>query len=112
MSERSREGAYVTRLAVPAAVILGAMCPLALCGEIDSLALLNQARAKIVENIERLPKYTCVQTDRKSTRLNSSHLGISYAVFCFKKQKIIQHLERSRLRWPSRSGAAVRRNLP
>src|ERR1039458_979623 len=25
-------------------------------------------------------------TDRKSTRLNSSHLGISYAVFCLKKQ--------------------------
>src|SRR5258705_2184247 len=25
--------------------------------------------------------------DRKSTRLNSSHLGISYAVFCFKKKK-------------------------
>src|SRR5262245_65184320 len=27
-------------------------------------------------------------TDRKSTRLNSSHLGISYAVFCLKKKKI------------------------
>src|ERR1035441_10847597 len=26
-----------------------------------------------------------VQLDRKSTRLNSSHLGISYAVFCLKK---------------------------
>src|SRR5205814_2908538 len=26
--------------------------------------------------------------DRKSTRLNSSHLGISYAVFCLKKKKI------------------------
>src|SRR5688500_19068440 len=26
--------------------------------------------------------------DRKSTRLNSSHLVISYAVFCLKKQKI------------------------
>src|SRR5262245_62966120 len=25
-------------------------------------------------------------TDRKSTRLNSSHLGISYAVFCLKKK--------------------------
>src|SRR5262245_64564144 len=25
--------------------------------------------------------------DRKSTRLNSSHLGISYAVFCLKKKK-------------------------
>src|SRR5262245_62828916 len=27
------------------------------------------------------------QPDRKSTRLNSSHLGISYAVFCLKKKK-------------------------
>src|SRR5258705_8612597 len=27
--------------------------------------------------------------DRKSTRLNSSHLGISYAVFCLKKKKKI-----------------------
>src|SRR5256885_11753833 len=36
------------------------------------------------------------RTDRKSTRLNSSHLVISYAVFCLKKKKkeqrnIIQH---------------------
>src|SRR5256885_9984886 len=29
------------------------------------------------------------QRDRKSTRLNSSHLVISYAVFCLKKKKII-----------------------
>src|SRR5205814_10413211 len=29
-----------------------------------------------------------VWRDRKSTRLNSSHLGISYAVFCLKKKKI------------------------
>src|ERR1035441_9242839 len=28
-----------------------------------------------------------VLPDRKSTRLNSSHLGISYAVFCLKKKK-------------------------
>src|SRR3712207_8614539 len=28
-------------------------------------------------------------TDRKSTRLNSSHANISYAVFCLKKKKII-----------------------
>src|SRR5262245_63588364 len=27
------------------------------------------------------------RADRKSTRLNSSHLGISYAVFCLKKKK-------------------------
>src|SRR5205814_10681606 len=30
--------------------------------------------------------WSCEQ-DRKSTRLNSSHLGISYAVFCLKKKK-------------------------
>src|SRR5947199_1740464 len=29
-------------------------------------------------------------TDRKSTRLNSSHLGISYAVFCLKKKSTSQ----------------------
>src|SRR5438045_7048953 len=28
--------------------------------------------------------------DRKSTRLNSSHLGISYAVFCLKKKNSIR----------------------
>src|SRR5256885_5532971 len=30
----------------------------------------------------------CGALDRKSTRLNSSHLVISYAVFCLKKKKI------------------------
>src|SRR5262245_50715403 len=29
--------------------------------------------------------------DRKSTRLNSSHLGISYAVFCLKKNNRLTH---------------------
>src|SRR3712207_8349049 len=29
----------------------------------------------------------CSQVDRKSTRLNSSHANISYAVFCLKKKK-------------------------
>src|SRR5262245_62968363 len=33
--------------------------------------------------------------DRKSTRLNSSHLGISYAVFCLKKKK--KKIENTRL---------------
>src|SRR5438874_9657833 len=30
------------------------------------------------------------ERDRKSTRLNSSHVEISYAVFCLKKKKITQ----------------------
>src|SRR3712207_7776121 len=29
--------------------------------------------------------------DRKSTRLNSSHANISYAVFCLKKKKVISN---------------------
>src|SRR5262245_63959990 len=36
-------------------------------------------------NLSRYPEATV--RDRKSTRLNSSHLGISYAVFCLKKKK-------------------------
>src|ERR1035441_3932204 len=35
--------------------------------------------------LARNPHFCMV--DRKSTRLNSSHLGISYAVFCLKKKK-------------------------
>src|SRR5437899_5939630 len=35
--------------------------------------------------------------DRKSTRLNSSHLGISYAVFCLKKKKKNQNKINSKI---------------
>src|SRR5947199_5680123 len=40
--------------------------------------------------------------DRKSTRLNSSHLGISYAVFCLKKKKkkaIHEDNEKRKVQW-------------
>src|SRR3712207_8123316 len=40
--------------------------------------------AKDVVRIGMVGKYT---QDRKSTRLNSSHANISYAVFCLKKKK-------------------------
>src|SRR5205814_10722102 len=45
----------------------------------DALAQLDVFKA-------RIPAVFSNQ-DRKSTRLNSSHLGISYAVFCLKKKK-------------------------
>src|SRR2546426_9206562 len=35
------------------------------------------------------------QEDRKSTRLNSSHLVISYAVFCLKKKKMTKDIVHS-----------------
>src|SRR5256886_3762948 len=36
--------------------------------------------------------------DRKSTRLNSSHSQISYAVFCLKKKKIIKSIHTTTFR--------------
>src|SRR5699024_11942955 len=36
---------------------------------------------------EFLEDVTLADTDRKSTRLNSSHVSISYAVFCLKKKR-------------------------
>src|SRR5690625_763190 len=35
-----------------------------------------------------VPTVRVLTTDRKSTRLNSSHVAISYAVFCLKKKTI------------------------
>src|SRR5439155_25272780 len=35
------------------------------------------------------PRASCA--DRKSTRLNSSHVAISYAVFCLKKKVVLLH---------------------
>src|SRR3712207_7933865 len=43
-------------------------------------------------NVLLLKKW--VDKDRKSTRLNSSHANISYAVFCLKKKKKTAHRER------------------
>src|SRR5690242_21074788 len=36
--------------------------------------------------------------DRKSTRLNSSHMSISYAVFCLKKKKVTQAIQHEPVR--------------
>src|SRR3712207_7701097 len=40
-----------------------------------------------IERLFRTLKEQVVHGDRKSTRLNSSHANISYAVFCLKKKK-------------------------
>src|SRR5256886_5806406 len=45
-------------------------------------------------------------TDRKSTRLNSSHSQISYAVFCLKKKKTRLRV-RGRRRWATASAVAA-----
>src|SRR5690606_42106603 len=47
----------------------------------DLVSASGMARSTVAGRIEEL-----LGTDRKSTRLNSSHVKISYAVFCLKKK--------------------------
>src|SRR2546430_3847242 len=42
---------------------------------------------QVAESDDRIERSSQLMTDRKSTRLNSSHSQISYAVFCLKKKK-------------------------
>src|SRR5207249_11589746 len=42
--------------------------------------------------IEIVLRFSSTCSDRKSTRLNSSHVSISYAVFCLKKKKKIKYI--------------------
>src|SRR5690242_1722681 len=67
--------------------------------EIDLLKGIDRMRDILIENTERfangLPANNALlwgargmgKSDRTSTRLNSSHMSISYAVFCLKKKK-------------------------
>src|SRR2546426_8070621 len=50
----------------------------------------HRAPLAVHRDLDRVvhPRSSCsMRRDRKSTRLNSSHLVISYAVFCLKKKK-------------------------
>src|SRR5699024_12083981 len=57
--------------------------PVAGLAELDKqFTFLTEGQLKYVESIRVTQGET---EDRKSTRLNSSHVSLSYAVFCFKK---------------------------
>src|SRR5256885_13130675 len=62
---------------------------------LPTLRALRHARAQVGRWMRprRQPVEWLFRPDRKSTRLNSSHLVISYAVFCLKKKKT--HTQRS-----------------
>src|SRR5256885_12295205 len=49
---------------------------------------LDRQLQRLLSTARLLASSVGVARDRKSTRLNSSHLVISYAVFCLKKKKI------------------------
>src|SRR5256885_3726012 len=56
---------------------------------------LLRARAQVTHHTHRARDAARGPQDRKSTRLNSSHLVISYAVFCLKKKNTHHYLNPS-----------------
>src|SRR5256885_5884590 len=76
------------RSASPATVSRSGLSPLDLVVSDNRLQPLAFAQVEAVQGGQLFvwPDYQA-PTDRKSTRLNSSHLVISYAVFCLKKKK-------------------------
>src|SRR3712207_8359662 len=54
--------------------------------EIEILEVEKKIGIKVKSKIDKVQKEYYLK-DRKSTRLNSSHANISYAVFCLKKKK-------------------------
>src|SRR5256885_7063542 len=74
--------------------------------EAERLAALSGIR---VRGVMTMASFTAKE-DRKSTRLNSSHLVISYAVFCLKKKKKINinstHHDRVRHRYRGAASSA------
>src|SRR3989454_5613779 len=87
---------YVTRLArekaatvaarEPGAVVLAADTTVVMRGHVFGKPETPQEAAAMLKRLEGR-KHQVMTADRKSTRLNSSHLVISYAVFCLKKKK-------------------------
>src|SRR5690348_18121982 len=75
--------------------ISGRMPTVRLNSDFEGLVALLESQGSKVKNIVRemllaqmsSDVWTAVLQDRKSTRLNSSHPSISYAVFCLKKKK-------------------------
>src|SRR2546430_8381611 len=64
--------------------------------DVGEAELVSHPTHRLAFHLEAAPERFCdvargpAESDRKSTRLNSSHSQISYAVFCLKKKKTHQ----------------------
>src|SRR3712207_8772847 len=54
----------------------------------SGLEAYSPTRANTQDRLKAYASSTVIVRDRKSTRLNSSHANISYAVFCLKKKNL------------------------
>src|SRR3712207_7217170 len=65
------------------------------CSSARSIAAMSEPyrpRPRIESQVGPHELKASIMRDRKSTRLNSSHANISYAVFCLKKKKQYSHI--------------------
>src|SRR2546430_13273852 len=68
--------------------------------KLHSIMVTPVIKGGYVYGIDSYGELRCLDLDRKSTRLNSSHSQISYAVFCLKKKNkitTITHLSQRRV---------------
>src|ERR1035438_7735825 len=102
-ADHSRQRELLTRVVaesavvITAAVIPGKKSPVLITADmvkamapgsvIVDLASERGGNCELTRTGETVKAHGVTIIDRKSTRLNSSHLGISYAVFCLKKKK-------------------------
>src|SRR3712207_7213316 len=64
-----------------------------LLADLDDLGRVVDVLPGQLGDVHQTVDATQVDEDRKSTRLNSSHANISYAVFCLKKKKKYSRLK-------------------
>src|SRR5690606_40117267 len=74
----------LNRMAKDAGVVADILLKLEFFNPLSSVK--DRIGVSMIEALERQGKITDNTVDRKSTRLNSSHVKISYAVFCLKKK--------------------------
>src|SRR3989442_11709074 len=79
--------------------------PISLCGGLAEQGIVHQPFAETSARLEHL---VSANGDRKSTRLNSSHVRISYAVFCLKKKK--QRNYHQKIRKPESESSHITKN--
>src|SRR5690625_5593912 len=84
-SEYSR--AICTIAAVPPFLMFKVLAYCPLRSTTSPLKKVNGGSRRAASDARCAPGTTIDLLDRKSTRLNSSHVAISYAVFCLKKKK-------------------------
>src|SRR3712207_7486724 len=59
--------------------------------EIEALQTTAMVLSELIASAGLVDDISIARADRKSTRLNSSHANISYAVFCLKKKKSLHY---------------------